>query len=104
MRLFMTHSNNSAIVVPINGDKNPDEPLAQIDSAFGIVLQGKFATDGDREEFLQTITSHGITFLRCANFPLPKPSRDDLSIIEKLARVLCGIWGRKNAEVSNDAG
>ena len=58
----------------------------------GIVLQDNFSSDEDREEFMQTITSHGIVFLRCANAPLPTPTEDDLSMLEKLARVLSGVW------------
>lgn len=58
----------------------------------GAVLQDNFSSDEDREEFMQTITSHGITFLRCANSPLPPPTEDDLSVLEKLARVLSGLW------------
>lgn len=69
----------------------------------GVVVQDSFSSDKDREEFMQTITSHGITFLRCANTPLPKPTTDDLTLIDKLATVLNGLWSSDNGECRHDA-
>jgi hypothetical protein len=68
------------------------------DPTFGVVIQDNFSADEDRREFMQTITSHGITFLRCANTPLPEPTPDDLSLIERLANVLSGLWAATNKQ------
>lgn len=62
------------------------------DPVLGVVIQDNFSSDENREEFMQTIISHGITFLRCANTPLPKPTTDDLTLLERLAKVLSGLW------------
>ena len=71
---------------------------APVDSHFSLVLQGTFGSDTAREEFVQAFSSHGIAFLRCAKTPFPPPSSDDLSMIEKLARVLSGVWAHQSGE------
>ena len=81
-----------------NMSKNaPSDPI------FGMVVQDNFSSDMDREEFMQTITSNGIAFLRCANTPLPKPTKDDLNLIDKLAKILSGLWSSDNRSFYNDA-
>ncbi len=77
----------STVLPPSTAFENP---------VLGVVLQDNFSSDEDREEFMQTITSHGITFLRCANSPLQPPTEDDLSLLEKLAKVLSGVWSDPN--------
>lgn len=71
------------------------------DPAFGVVIQDNFSSDKDRTEFMQTITSHGITFLRCANTPLPDPSEEDLNLLGRLAKVLIGLWSNDNKRGRN---
>lgn len=96
--LFVMTHDNSASVLPFSGSQKIQPPLFEpTDSCFGVVLQGSFAMDADREEFVQTIVSHGITFLRRADSPLPQPSTDDLSMLEKIARILSGIWTRRTS-------
>jgi hypothetical protein len=88
----MEHNMNAS-VLPFGKTTNArTAPIKLSPPVLGIVLQDNFSSDEDREEFMQTITSHGITFLRCANAPLPTPTDDDLSLLEKLARVLSGLW------------
>ncbi len=71
------------------------------DPTVGVVIQDNFSSDEARTEFMQTITSHGITFLRCANTPLPDPSEEDLNLLGRLAKVLIGLWSNDNKRGRN---
>jgi len=56
------------------------------------ILQDTFSTNRDREEFTQAIKRHGVTFLYLANSPIPEPSSHELSVIDRLARLLSRFW------------
>ncbi|MDD3183047.1 MAG: hypothetical protein PHD48_09630 [Alphaproteobacteria bacterium] len=56
------------------------------------ILQDNFSTSADREEFTQAIKRHGVTFLYLANSPIPEPSPHELSVIDRLARLLSRFW------------
>ena len=56
------------------------------------IIHGNFSSDADRDEFTQAIKMHGVTFLYVANSPLPRPSSHDLSMIDRLARLLSRFW------------
>lgn len=87
--------NTSALPI----DDTMDTKMSAVsypDPTVGVVIQDNFSSDEDRTEFMQTITRHGITFLRCANTPLPDPSEEDLNLLERLAKVLIGLWSNDN--------
>jgi hypothetical protein len=88
--------DNSSVVLPFKGVKKLQPPAN--DPCFSVILEGKFSSGADREEFIQTVTSHGITFLRCASSPLPQPSGNDLSMLAQLARALSAVWSRQSSE------
>ncbi len=74
------------------------------DPIFGVVIQDNFTSSEERDEFMQAITTNGVTFLRCAATPLAKPTTDDLNLLEKLSRVLNGIWAASDERrCCNDA-
>lgn len=74
------------------------------DPLLGVVIQDNFTSSEDRDEFMQAITTNGVTFLRCAALPLPKPTTDDLNLLERLARVISGIWAASDKRgCCNDA-
>jgi len=49
-----------------------------------VILQGEFDSTAARQEFIQTITAHGLTFLRLAGSPLPKMSSPDFGVAKRL--------------------
>ena len=61
------------------------------------VLQGVFSSEADRDAFLQAVTMHGVTFLRCADAPMQRPTSDQLSTLEKLARSVSRLWPRASS-------
>ena len=60
------------------------------------ILQGVFTSEADRDAFLQAVTMHGVTFLRCADTPLSKPTIKELTAIERLARAASRLWPRQS--------
>lgn len=78
--------------------------VAFSDPVLGVVIQDNFTSSEERDEFMQAITTNGVTFLRCAALPLPKPTTDDLNLLERLARVLSGLWAASDKRgCCNDA-
>lgn len=83
--------------LPVDDTMNTEmSTVSYPDPTVGVVIQDNFSSDEERTEFMQTITSHGITFLRCANTPLPDPSEEDLNLLGRLAKVLIGLWSNDN--------
>lgn len=87
----MTNANTK-IALPSTETKKPAAQPALSEAVAVEVIHGNFASDADREEFVQTVRMHGVTFLYLANSPLPQPSSHDLSMIEGLARLLSRFW------------
>lgn len=94
----MKHAKKTSALLIDNTLDVETSMVAVSNPVLGVVIQDNFSSDENREEFMQTITSHGITFLRCANTPLPEPTPDDLSLIERLAKVLSGLWATTNKQ------
>ena len=89
--------NNVATVLPFTGTQQIQAPTAPlVDPVKSVILQGAFTSETAPDEFLQSVTMHGVTFLRCASFPLPRPTINDLSSIERLARTLSRIWSHQS--------
>lgn len=63
--------NNTAISFAPGKKKKAGTSAAEV-AAFEI-LQDCFASDADREEFLQAVKLHGITFLFLSKSPAPQP-------------------------------
>jgi hypothetical protein len=85
-------NNNTAIVRPCGGTPKPKTKSALRDVIAAEILQGDFASDADRDEFSQAIKMHGVTFLYLANSPLAQPSSHELSMIDRVARLLSRFW------------
>lgn len=83
---------NTAVAAPfVEGDAETSVPSSP-DTFRTEILQGVFPSVADRDAFLQAVTAHGVTFLRCANTPLSRPSAEELNSIERLARAVSCLW------------
>jgi hypothetical protein len=97
MGLFMA-GDNTAVIIPFAANdmetnvSAPPEPFATE------ILQGVFASKADRDAFLQAVTMHGVTFLRCADAPLSAPTIKELTTIERLALAISRLWPRPSVE------
>lgn len=85
-------NHNTAAAQSCRNERMRTSQKASSDVVAVEILQGHFSTDADREEFSQAIKRHGVTFLYLANSPIPEPSSHELSVIDRLARLLSRFW------------
>lgn len=91
--------NNTHVVLPFAGGPSAAVTSKAAPESFSsVIIHGAFETDAAREEFMQAIVMHGVTFLRAADSALAHPTIDDLSVIERLARTLNCIWQRQSSK------
>ncbi len=87
---------NTAVVRPFSAKASEAKNSTAPEPFTAEILQGVFASEADRDAFLQAVTMHGVTFLRCADAPLSRPSTKELTTIEKLARAVSRLWPRSS--------
>ncbi len=87
---------NTAVVTPFAANDMETSVSASPEPFTTEILQGVFSSEADRDAFLQAVTMHGVTFLRCAAAPLSSPTTKELTTIERLARAVSRLWPRSS--------